>query len=225
MAIMDKLRGLMFYQSTPEKALPYSGLAYMAGVVDLGERGSLPQFNFEIRGKLLDTGDGIDVNPADYIVHVLKSIGIDDVSIDGLDNYRAYCKAADILISTPPDSKSSKAQNVINDIAEITNSLVFWSTDRLKIVPLADKPIGDWSPVNQIQYNLTADDLIPASDGQLLLCISEKIARKRIIRQQLSLLIVPIVMKRNGIIRGGSRCAKRMASNQPPKKIGSLPIY
>ena len=152
----------------PEKALPYSGLAYMAGVVDLGERGSLPQFNFEIKGKLLDTGDGIDVNPADYIVHVLKSIGIDDVSIDGLENYRAYCKAADILISTPPDSKSSKAQNVINDIAEITNSLVFWSTDRLKIVPLADKPIGDWSPVNQIQYNLTADDLIPASDGQLI---------------------------------------------------------
>lgn len=152
----------------PEKALPYSGLAYMAGVVDLGERGSLPQFNFEIRGKLLDTGDGIDVNPADYIVHVLKSIGIDDVSIDGLENYRAYCKAADILISTPPDSKSSKAQNVINDIAEITNSLVFWSTDRLKIVPLADKPIGDWSPDNQIQYNLTADDLIPASDGQLI---------------------------------------------------------
>lgn len=152
----------------PEKALPYSGLAYMAGVVDLGEQGSLPQFNFEIKGKLLETGDGVDVNPADYIVHVLRSIGIDDVNIEGLDHYRHYCKAADILISTPPDSKSSKAQTVINDIAEITNSLVFWSTDRLKIVPLADKPIKDWSPYNQIQYNLTADDLIPASDGQLI---------------------------------------------------------
>ena len=152
----------------PEKALPYSGLAYMAGVVDLGERGSLPQHNFEIKGKLLETGDGVDVNPADYIVHVLKSIGIDDVNIDGLEHYREYCKAADILISTPPDSKSSKAQTVINDIAEITNSLVFWSTDRLKIVPLADKPIGTWSPYNQIQYNLNADDLIPASDGQLV---------------------------------------------------------
>ena len=152
----------------PDKALPYSGLAYMAGVVDLGEQGSLPQFNFEIKGKLLETGDGVDVNPADYIVHVLRSIGIDDVNIEGLDHYRHYCKAADILISTPPDSKSSKAQTVINDIAEITNSLVFWSTDRLKIVPLADKPIKDWSPYNQIQYNLKADDLIPASDGQLI---------------------------------------------------------
>ena len=152
----------------PDKAMPYSGLAYMAGAVDLGDRGSLPQYNFEIQGKLLETGDGVDVNPADYIVHVLQSVGA-DVVIDGIDNFRAYCKAADILISTPPNQKSAKAQQVINDIAEITNSLVFWSTDRLKIVPLADKPIGDWTPANQIQYDLTADDFIAGSDGQLIL--------------------------------------------------------
>lgn len=152
----------------PDKAMPYSGLAYMAGVVDLGDRGSLPQYNFEVQGKLLETGDGVDVNPADYIVHVLQSVGA-DVVIDGIDNFRAYCKAADILISTPPNQKSAKAQQVINDIAEITNSLVFWSTDRLKIVPLADKPIGDWTPANQIQYDLTADDFIAGSDGQLIL--------------------------------------------------------
>lgn len=152
----------------PEKALPYSGLAYMAGVVDLGERGSLPQYNFEVFGKLRDTGDGTDVNPADYIEHVLQSVGA-DVQIEGIENFRAYCKAADILISTPPEQKSAKAQSIINDIAEITNSLVFWSTDRLKIVPLADKPIGTWTPANQIQYDLTADDFIAGSDGQLIL--------------------------------------------------------
>ena len=152
----------------PEKALPYSGLAYMAGVVDLGERGSLPQYNFEVFGKLRDTGDGTDVNPADYIEHVLQSVGA-DVQIEGIENFRAYCKAADILISTPPEQKSAKAQQIINDIAEITNSLVFWSTDRLKIVPLADKPIGTWTPANQIQYNLTADDFIAGTDGQLIL--------------------------------------------------------
>lgn len=152
----------------PEKALPYSGLAYMAGVVDLGERGSLPQYNFEVYGKLRDTGDGTDVNPADYIEHVLQSVGA-DVQIEGIENFRAYCKAADILISTPPEQKSAKAQQIINDIAEITNSLVFWSTDRLKIVPLADKPIGTWTPANQIEYNLTADDFIAGTDGQLIL--------------------------------------------------------
>ena len=152
----------------PDKALPYSGLAYMAGVVDLGDRGSLPQYNFEVYGKLRDTGDGVDVNPADYIEHVLQSVGA-DVQIEGIENFRAYCKAADILISTPPAQKSAKAQQIINDIAEITNSLVFWSTDRLKIVPLADKPIGTWTPANQIQYNLTADDFIAGTDGQLIL--------------------------------------------------------
>lgn len=152
----------------PDKTLPYSGLAYMAGVVDLGDRGSLPQYNFEVYGKLRDTGDGVDVNPADYIEHVLQSVGA-DVQIEGIENFRAYCKAADILISTPPAQKSAKAQQIINDIAEITNSLVFWSTDRLKIVPLADKPIGTWTPANQIQYNLTADDFIAGTDGQLIL--------------------------------------------------------
>lgn len=152
----------------PDKALPYSGLAYMAGVVDLGDRGSLPQYNFEVYGKLRDTGDGTDVNPADYIEHVLQSVGA-DVQIEGIENFRAYCKAADILISTPPSQKSAKAQQIINDIAEITNSLVFWSTDRLKIVPLADKPIGTWTPANQIQYDLTADDFIAGTDGQLIL--------------------------------------------------------
>lgn len=152
----------------PDKALPYSGLAYMAGVVDLGDRGSLPQYNFEVYGKLRDTGDGVDVNPADYIEHVLQSVGA-DVQIEGIDNFRAYCKAADILISTPTAQKSAKAQQIINDIAEITNSLVFWSTDRLKIVPLADKPIGTWTPANQIQYDLTADDFIAGTDGQLIL--------------------------------------------------------
>ena len=39
MAIMDKRRPYVLSKH-PEKASPYSGLAYMAGVVDLGERGS-----------------------------------------------------------------------------------------------------------------------------------------------------------------------------------------
>lgn len=153
----------------PEKALPYSGLAYMAGVVDLGNRGSLPTYNFEVKGKLLETGDGIDVNPADYILYVLKAAGIEDVKIEGIENFRKYCAAADILISTPPDESAKKAQQIINDIAEITNCYLFWSDDRLKIVPLADKAVGDWNPKKEIQYNLTADDLIPGSDGQLVI--------------------------------------------------------
>lgn len=153
----------------PEKALPYSGLAYMAGVVDLGDRGSLPTYNFEVKGKLLQTGDGVDVNPADYILYILRQVGIEDAKIDGIENYRRYCAAADLLISTPPSESAKKAQAIVNEIAEITNAYLFWSNDRLKIVPLADKAIGDWNPHLEIKYDLTADDLIPGSDGQLVI--------------------------------------------------------
>lgn len=152
----------------PDRALPYSGLCYMAGVVDMGQRASLPTFNFEIQGQLLETGDGLDVNPADYIVYVLKSVGIEETAIDGIDNFRNYCSQADILISSPPETKSQKAQQIVSDIADICNCYLFWSNDRLKIVPLADKPIKSWNPHSQIQYDLTEDDFLSGSDGRLV---------------------------------------------------------
>lgn len=154
----------------PNKALAYENLAYMAGVIDLGDSGSMPDFNFEVKGKLLDTGDGVDVNPADYILYVLNKVGLGGVKIDGIDNYRQYCKEADLLISTPSDSTDAKtAREIVNEIANITNSYFFWSNDRFKIVPRADRQIGSWKPDKTIHYNLTPDDFIPQSGGA---CIS-----------------------------------------------------
>ena len=153
----------------PEKALAYPGLAYVAGVVDLGDSGAFPSYNFEVIGKLLNTGDGIDVNPADYIRYVLDKAGLKDVEIQGLDNYRQYCKEADILISTPPDEKTKTARDIVNEIAQLTNAYVFWSNDQFKIVPLADRPVGNWKPNKQIVYDLTSDDFIPQSEGELVI--------------------------------------------------------
>lgn len=153
----------------PDKALPYTGLAYMAGVIDLGDSGSMPNYNFEVAGKLLDTGDGVDVNPADYIRYVLDKVGLSKVEIIGLDNYRKYCAAADLLISTPPDETQSKsARDIINEIATLTNAYVFWSNDTFKIVPLDDRTYAEWTPNRTILYNLTADDFIPQSGGALV---------------------------------------------------------
>lgn len=153
----------------PEKALPYSGLAYMAGVINLGDSGSMPSYNFEVRGKLLNTGDGKDVNPADYIRYILDKIGKSDMEIVGLDNYRKYCKEADLLISSPPDEDVKAAREIINEIANLTNAYVFWSNDKLKIVPLADRPVGDWLPNKTVVYDLTADDFLPQSGGALVI--------------------------------------------------------
>lgn len=154
----------------PNKALAYKNLAYMAGVIDLGDSGSMPDFNFEVKGKLLDTGDGVDVNPADYILYVLNKIGLGGIEIDGIENYKQYCKEADMLISTPSDKLDAKAaREIINDIANITNAYIFWSNNRLKIVPRADRPVGKWKPDKTIRYNLTPDDFIPQTGG---VCVS-----------------------------------------------------
>ena len=152
----------------PDKALPYSGLAYMAGVIDLGDSGSMPSYNFEVKGRLLETGDGIDVNPADYIRYVLDKIGKKDMQIIGLENYRKYCKEADLLISSPPDEDAKAAREVVNEIAKLTNAYVFWSNDKLKIVPLADRPVGNWAPDKTGITDLTADDFLPQSSGALV---------------------------------------------------------
>lgn len=152
----------------PEKAMPYKGLAYMAGVVDMGDSASLPQYNFEIKGKLLNTGDGVDVNPADYIRYVLDKVGLESVEIEGLDNYRTYCREADLLISSPPDSKPAQAQNIVNEIAKLTNAYFFWSNDRFKIVPLETRNIGSWTADTTIKYDLTSDDFSPQSKGAMV---------------------------------------------------------
>lgn len=153
----------------PDKALPYTGLAYMAGVIDLGDSGSMPSYNFEVKGRLLETGDGVDVNPADYIRYVLDKIGKKDMQIIGLDNYRKYCKEADLLISSPPDENAKAAREVVNEIAKLTNAYVFWSNDKLKIVPLADRPVGNWTPNKTVVYDLTADDFLPQTGGALVI--------------------------------------------------------
>ena len=163
----------------PDKALPYTGLAYMAGIIDLGDSGSMPNYNFEVKGKLLSSGDGVDANPADYIRYVLDKVGLSKTEIIGLDNYRSYCKHADLLISTPMDQTSAKtARDIINEIATLTNAYMFWSNDKFKIVCCDDRAYPaknpedpddkGWQPNRTIIYDLTADDFIPQAGGALV---------------------------------------------------------
>lgn len=155
-------------QHHPDKSLPYNGLAYMAGVIDLGDSAAMPTYNFEVKGKLLSTGDGIDVNPADYIRALLDRVGLSDVNIENLDEYRKYCKEADLLISTPADADESAVRDIVKEITGLTNAHIFWSNDQYKIAIIEDRPAGNWTPDKTVQYDLTADDFIPQSDGALV---------------------------------------------------------
>lgn len=158
----------------PDKALPYKGLAYMAGVVDLGDNATFPTYNFEIKGKLLSTGDYTDANPADVIRYILDKTGLSGVTIDGLDNYRTYCRENDLLISSPMDDTNAReTREIINEIINLTNAYMFWSNDHYKIVVLDDQAHGGWKPDTTIRYALTPDDLLPQS-GDALVTYSRK---------------------------------------------------
>ncbi len=160
-------------QHHKEKALPYEGLAYVAGVIDLGDSAAFPSFNFEITGnrKLAETsGDGTDVNPADYIRYILDKVGLKGVKIDGLENYKKYCQATDLLISTPMDDvgQTKEAQAIINEIMQLTNAYMFWSNDHYKVVVIDDEAVGGWVPNKAITYDLTPADFIPQDDGSCI---------------------------------------------------------
>ena len=119
---------------------------------------------------LTDTGDGTDANPADVIRDILDKVGLSSVEIIGLDNYRKYCREADLLISSPTDTTEAKAaHDIINELMTLTNAYMFWSNNKFKIVCKADRSVGSWAPDTTIQYDLTADDFLE-SNGALVTC-------------------------------------------------------
>lgn len=158
-------------------ALPYSGLAYIAGYIELNSSAGVKTYNLEIKGKLLDTGDGIDINPADGAVHVLTNtnngLGFTDSNIHAelLAGYRLFCKASDIYV-TMPLTDQNKAYEDINTLGEITNTITFWDQRKIKFIPRCEQPITangvTYTPNTTPDYDLTADDFQPDDEGNLV---------------------------------------------------------
>lgn len=149
----------------PDIATGYDNLAYLYGRIFLGEdSASMPSYAVEVRGALI--ADNTDANPAYVIKDILSKIGlgsyIDEASFA---DYAKYCVNADLLISTPNDAfkQQDKAQAVIANLLELTNTYMFWSVDRFKFAVRDDVQRAEWSPNKQIMYDLTADDFIPQS--------------------------------------------------------------
>lgn len=149
----------------PDIATGYDNLAYLYGRIFLGEdSASMPSYAVEVRGTLI--ADNTDANPAYVIKDILSKIGlglyVDEASFA---DYAKYCVNADLLISTPNDAfkQQDKAQAVIANLLELTNTYMFWSVDRFKFAARDDVQRAEWQPNKQIMYDLTADDFIPQS--------------------------------------------------------------
>lgn len=138
------------YMSTkhPDVAVGYKDMAYLYGKIYLGRNSaSVPSYNFEVKGLHCLTGDGIDANPADVIIDLLRRIGYADyIDAASFEHYRSYCRGFNLLISTPASAfaDQKKCQEYIKDLLNITNAYMFWSVDRFKIVPRDDRQRGSW---------------------------------------------------------------------------------
>lgn len=150
-------------------AVGYSDLSYLYGYVFLGEdSASCPSYQVEVQGALGSTGDGVDANPAYIIRDILSKLGlanyIDETSFS---NYALYCKEADMLVSTPSGkfNEQRKAQEICKELLNLTNTYMYWNSDRFVFVPRESEAQGGWQPNQNIVYDLDADDLALNNGG------------------------------------------------------------
>ena len=168
----------------PAQALPYPGLAYVASTDHgLTEQATLPNYSFEIVGRLPFSDTIRDSNPADIIPDFLSNqhygAGFPAGKIGDLSSYRNYCTATGIFLS-PVLTDQIEAQEFVNHLCLLTNSVPLWSEDRLRIVPLGDQEVSGhgvtWTPNLTPVYDLTDDDFIADADEDPLVFTRKNLA-------------------------------------------------
>jgi hypothetical protein len=147
----------------PDKAIGYSGIAYVAtGAFDLGNSSSPPNLAFEIRGMRV-AGTSDDVAPADVLSDIATDpvigVGVQSAQLGDLTNYRSYCTAMGFALSPAVDSQTSASQ-VVTDLMTATHSDVVWSEAKLKVIPYGDQAVGTWTPNVTPVYDLTEDHFL-----------------------------------------------------------------
>jgi hypothetical protein len=158
----------------PSEAIPYELTAYVASSTwPLKEGGSLPNFNWEVRGFLQwNYPTIVDSNPKDIVTDFLTDANhgaqFPSAQLASLTAFRDYCTAAGIFMSPVYTAQQSAAQHMLELLA-LANSAFVWSDGLLKIIPYGDTAITGngvtYTPNVTPVYNLTDDDFIVASPG------------------------------------------------------------
>jgi hypothetical protein len=157
----------------PSEAIPYELTAYVASSTwPLKEGGSLPNFNWEVRGFLQWNYPTIlDSNPKDVLNDFLTDPNhgalFPSAQIASLTAFRDYCTAAGIFLSPVYTTQQSAAQHM-QELLALANSAFVWSDGLLKVVPFGDTAITangvTFTPNVTPLYNLIDDDFIAAAD-------------------------------------------------------------
>ena len=158
--------------NVPDKALPYSGTALVAGsAYKLNDGATLGNHSFEVFGlqtsATVDAPNHLDAYPKDIIGGFISNPhygAVDPVSaVLPLDTtaMHDYCKARGIVISPLLDSVRP-AHEWLAEWAMIANTGIVWSEGVLKFRPYSDLPYisaaGSYTPDTAIRYHFDADD-------------------------------------------------------------------
>ncbi len=141
--------GLWGYLNTkfPDQTLGYSNTALVFGSnYQLTKDAQIHSMSYEVSALLSQFDDDLpDANPADIIYDLLTNTrygaGLDPSLIADLSDYRNYCLASGLMLS-PIFAEQKPAYEHIRALIELTNSALFWSEGKLKIIPFADAPVS-----------------------------------------------------------------------------------
>lgn len=151
----------------PERALYYPATAYLAAPnLDLRNSGSLPNLNFEVRGKLLYR-DTLDAHPADIIAAIIADeqigVGFPAEYIGDLTQFRNYCTVNGLLFS-PTYTAQTEAQEVVTALCQAANTEPVWIQGKLQFIPYGmdeiEKDGVKYTPPKAPIYDLTLDDFV-----------------------------------------------------------------
>ena len=128
------------------QALGYSTLAMVAGQnMYLGQSGSLPNYNYEVKGQFFVGGGIVDADVASVIADLLTNslygagyTGSFDASLTGV--ARNYWNASSYFIS-PVINKQTPAANLVDEWCHRGNVGNFFSEGKMKFIPYGDTSI------------------------------------------------------------------------------------
>jgi len=153
----------------PGKRIGYGSTAYGAAQkMDLGSNAQVPNHAFEVVGFCAPQTAAGDVGPADVLLdmltHPVHGMGFPAGAVANLDDYRLYCREAGLFVAGAFDSQRQGVE-AVKALLDCTNSIGVWSGGKLRILPLADLPVGGWSPNSTPLYALTHDDFLSGGPG------------------------------------------------------------
>jgi hypothetical protein len=149
-----------------QTALAYSGLAYAAqSRMKLGSSASLPNLNFEIDGfcQIPSEEDAYASDVAlDLLTNTQYGCGFPAARID-FAAWRVYCVAMGWKVS-PVYSELSAAGELVQQLADLSNTTLAWVNGKLVGVPRGDENFGVYVAPSAPMFDLTDDDYLDTEE-------------------------------------------------------------